>query len=91
MVRPLGRPLARRAVTLDDLREEFLAHLRGPQPEPPGPGVVRGPHPAVYRLVRGPRNHRSLPTFGGRIFRPSSWIAGGGASPTTLCTATPGW
>ncbi len=26
MVRPLGRPLARRAVTLDDLREEFLAH-----------------------------------------------------------------
>jgi len=37
MVRPLGRPLARRAVTLDDLREEFLAHLRGPQPEPPGP------------------------------------------------------
>jgi site-specific recombinase XerD len=26
MVRPLGRPLAKRAVTLDDLREEFLAH-----------------------------------------------------------------
>ena len=26
MVRPLGRPLARRTVTLDDLREEFLAH-----------------------------------------------------------------
>jgi hypothetical protein len=26
MVRPLGRPLARRAVTLDDLRGEFLAH-----------------------------------------------------------------
>ena len=26
MVRPVGRPLARRAVTLEDLREEFLAH-----------------------------------------------------------------
>jgi integrase/recombinase XerD len=26
MVRPLGRPLARRAITLEDLREEFLAH-----------------------------------------------------------------
>jgi hypothetical protein len=26
MVRPLGRPLARRADTLEDLREEFLAH-----------------------------------------------------------------
>ncbi len=26
MVRPLGRPLARRDVTLDDLSEEFLAH-----------------------------------------------------------------
>jgi hypothetical protein len=26
MVRPLGRPLARRAATLEDLREEFLAH-----------------------------------------------------------------
>lgn len=26
MARPLGRALARRAVTLEDLREEFLAH-----------------------------------------------------------------
>src|SRR6058998_3400459 len=26
MVRPLGRPLARRAATLEDLRNEFLAH-----------------------------------------------------------------
>ncbi len=26
MVRPLGRPLARKAVTLEDLREDFLAH-----------------------------------------------------------------
>src|SRR6266508_1384887 len=26
MVRPLGRPLARKAVTVEDLREEFLAH-----------------------------------------------------------------
>ncbi|MGH2572606.1 MAG: hypothetical protein ACRDGU_03850 [Actinomycetota bacterium] len=26
MVRPLGRPLARRADSLEDLREEFLAH-----------------------------------------------------------------
>ena len=26
MVRPAGRPLARRADTLEDLRDEFLAH-----------------------------------------------------------------
>jgi hypothetical protein len=26
MVRPLGRPLARKAVTLENLREDFLAH-----------------------------------------------------------------
>lgn len=26
MVRPIGRPLARKTVTLEDLREEFLAH-----------------------------------------------------------------
>jgi hypothetical protein len=27
MVRPIGRPMARKTVTLEDLREEFLAHL----------------------------------------------------------------
>ena len=26
MVRPIGRPMARKTVTLEDLREEFLAH-----------------------------------------------------------------
>ncbi len=26
MVRPIGRPMARKAITLEDLREEFLAH-----------------------------------------------------------------
>ena len=26
MVRPIGRPMARKSVTLEDLREEFLAH-----------------------------------------------------------------
>jgi hypothetical protein len=26
MVRPLGRPLARKAVTLEELREDYLAH-----------------------------------------------------------------
>jgi hypothetical protein len=26
MVRPVGRPLARKTVTLGELREEFLAH-----------------------------------------------------------------
>ena len=26
MVRPIGRPMARKAISLEDLREEFLAH-----------------------------------------------------------------
>ncbi len=26
MVRPVGRPMARKPITLEDLREEFLAH-----------------------------------------------------------------
>ena len=26
MVRPIGRPMARKPITLEDLREEFLAH-----------------------------------------------------------------
>lgn len=26
MVRPIGRPLAKKAITLEDLRQDFLAH-----------------------------------------------------------------
>lgn len=32
MVRPIGRPIARRTVTLEDLREEFLAHCEAGPP-----------------------------------------------------------
>lgn len=50
MFRTLGRPLARSAVTMDDLREEFLAHS-GAQPERHDPEAVRGLRPTVRRLV----------------------------------------
>jgi hypothetical protein len=33
MVRPVGRPLARKTVTLGELREEFPRALRGAQPQ----------------------------------------------------------
>jgi integrase/recombinase XerD len=56
MVRPVGRPLARRAVTVADLREEFLAHCEARNLERANPGVVRGPDPPVRRLVRYSRD-----------------------------------
>lgn len=35
MVRPVGRPMARKAITLEDLREEFLVHCEARNPESP--------------------------------------------------------
>jgi hypothetical protein len=52
MVRPVGHPLRRRAVTIYDLREEFLARCQARNLNERTIQWVRGPEPAVRGVVR---------------------------------------
>jgi hypothetical protein len=54
MVRPIGRPTAMKAISLEDLREEFLAHCEARNLSRQDRRVVRRPHTTVHRLVRNP-------------------------------------
>lgn len=88
MVRPLGQPLARRAVTLEDLREEFLVHcetrnLSGRTLE------WYSTAPAGSRIGAPPGGSKPPPTSGGQTLRSSCWIADTKGSLPTPCTATP--
>ncbi len=88
MVRPIGRPMARKAITLEDLREEFLAHcealnLSGRTLEWYGDRTRR-----FAKLVHGSGDHGPL---GPRLLRPRAVraaVPSPGLRPTQS-TATP--
>jgi site-specific recombinase XerD len=59
MVRPVGRPMARTPITLEDLREEFLAHREARNLSSRTIQLVQPPDPTIRRLVRHPGDRLS--------------------------------
>jgi hypothetical protein len=67
---PVGRPMARKPIVLEGLREEFLAHCEPREPQQQDRRVVQRSDPTVRRLVRKARY---------RILDSGAVVRGGGS------------
>jgi hypothetical protein len=75
MVRPVGRPMARTPITLEDLREEFLAHREARNLSSRTIQLVQPPDPTIRRLVRHPGDRLPVGSSLSRPWSGSSWTA----------------
>src|ERR671931_374170 len=87
MVRPLGRPMARRDVTVENLRQQSLAHCEARNLSE---RTLEWDADRTGRFVEGALPERSsLRSSGGQTSKSSPWIGVAKASPPTPFMATP--